>query len=65
MMGLAAVIGMLLTTTGLALSYGPDLPTGSTIILVAGSAYLLSTAAGALAGRLLVRRRTRAVGPRR
>lgn len=59
MMGLAVVIGMLLTTAGLALSYGPDLPAGSTIILVAGSAYLLSTAVGALSGRVQARRRAR------
>ncbi len=64
MMGLAVAIGMLLTTAGLALSYGPDLPAGATIILVAGAAYLLSSAAGALAGRVLTRRRARAPSDR-
>jgi zinc transport system permease protein len=39
----AALLGALFTTTGLALSYQPDLPAGATIILVAGATYLLST----------------------
>jgi zinc transport system permease protein len=33
-------LGMLLTSGGLALSFGPDLPTGATIILLAGAGYL-------------------------
>lgn len=33
-------LGMLLTSGGLALSFGPDLPTGATIILLAGVGYL-------------------------
>lgn len=41
-MVLAAVLGMLFTSGGLALAYGPDLPAGATIILVAGAAYLIS-----------------------
>ncbi len=60
MMGLSVVIGMLLTTTGLALSYGPDLPAGATIILVSGTAYLLSTALSSTALRALGRWRNRA-----
>jgi len=43
MMGLATLLGAIFTTGGLALAYGPDLPAGATIILLAGSAYLLST----------------------
>ncbi|MEW8013255.1 MAG: metal ABC transporter permease [Candidatus Sedimenticola endophacoides] len=43
MMGLATLLGILFTVSGLALSYKPDLPAGATIILVAGLAYLLST----------------------
>jgi zinc transport system permease protein len=39
----AVILAMLFTTGGLALSYGPDLPVGATIILLAGGAYLLST----------------------
>jgi zinc transport system permease protein len=39
----AVLLGALFTTSGLALSYQPDLPAGATIILVAGAAYLLST----------------------
>lgn len=50
-MALATVLGMLLTGGGLALSYGPDLPAGATIILLAGAAYLLSFAVTSLLRR--------------
>ncbi len=43
MMLMALVIGALCTTGGLALSYPYDLPTGATIVLIAGAVYLLST----------------------
>jgi zinc transport system permease protein len=43
MMGLAVAIGAVLTTSGLALSYAPDLPAGPTIIVLAGAVYLVST----------------------
>ncbi len=36
-------LGMLFTTGGLGLSYAPDLPAGATIILLAGTVYLIST----------------------
>ena len=42
MMILAALFGMIFTTSGLAISYQPDLPPGPTIILLAGTFYLLS-----------------------
>ena len=42
MMALAAAICGVLTSTGLALSYRPDLPAGATIIILAGIAYLAS-----------------------
>jgi zinc transport system permease protein len=42
MMFLATLLGMLFTTSGLALSYQPDLPPGPTIILLAGAFYLVS-----------------------
>nr|MBN2277835.1 metal ABC transporter permease [candidate division Zixibacteria bacterium] len=45
-MVLAALFSMVFTTAGLALSYGPDLPSGATIILLAGGSYIL-VAAGA------------------
>jgi len=45
MMALAVVCSMLLTTGGLALSYEPDLPAGATIVILAGTAYLLVTGA--------------------
>lgn len=51
MMLLATGFCAVLTTSGLALSYGPDLPTGATIIVLAGAAYLLVAT-----GRLLFRR---------
>ena len=51
MMVLAVVLGAALTSTGLALSYAPDLPAGPTIILLAGAAYLLSTLARQLLRR--------------
>lgn len=51
MMVIAALLGAALSTGGLAISYGPDLPAGATIILLAGGVYLLST----LLARLLHR----------
>lgn len=54
-MALAIVLGMAFTCGGLALSYAPDLPAGATIILLAGTSYLLSLGAK----ELLSRRRTR------
>jgi zinc transport system permease protein len=41
-MVLASILGMLFTSGGLALSYGPDLPAGATMILAAGTTYLVS-----------------------
>ena len=43
MMLVAVVLGISFTSSGLYLSYEPDLPAGATIILVAGVAYLLSS----------------------
>jgi len=43
MMLVAALLGIFFTSSGLYLSYEPDLPAGATIILVAGVAYLLSS----------------------
>jgi zinc transport system permease protein len=51
MMVLATALGALFTASGLALSYGPDLPAGSTMVVVAGTAYLLSTLAQPLIRR--------------
>ncbi len=51
MMLISVLLGAVICTGGLALSYGPDLPAGPTIILLAGGVYLLST----LAGRVLRR----------
>ncbi len=41
MMGLAAALAIAFTTSGLALSYSPDLPAGATTIVIAGVVYLL------------------------
>ncbi len=43
MMVAACVITLLVTFSGLGLAYGPDLPPGATVVLVAGSVYVLST----------------------
>jgi zinc transport system permease protein len=56
MMLLATVIGSAVTVSGLALSYGPDLPVGPTIILLAGGVYVIS----AVFSRLAARRRAQA-----
>ncbi len=42
MMALAAGLCALLTTSGLALSYKPDLPAGATIIMLVGVVYLIT-----------------------
>ena len=52
MMLVAVVLGVLFTSGGLALSYQPDLPTGATIILLAGAGYLVSTIATGLFKKL-------------
>ncbi|RME33034.1 MAG: metal ABC transporter permease [Gammaproteobacteria bacterium] len=51
MMATSCLLGALFTTTGLALAYHRDWPAGATIILLAGLAYLLVVAAGALRRR--------------
>ncbi|UCG80291.1 MAG: metal ABC transporter permease [Desulfobacterales bacterium] len=43
MMILASVLGALFTTSGLIVSYQPNLPAGATIIVIAGLAYLFAT----------------------
>jgi zinc transport system permease protein len=52
MMVLATALGAVFTSSGLALSYAPDLPSGATIIVLAGLAYLASTLAQSLRRRL-------------
>jgi zinc transport system permease protein len=42
MMVISVVIGMVVTTGGLGLSYAPDLPSGATIIVLAAALYILS-----------------------
>jgi len=42
MMLLATLLGMVFTVAGLAVSYAPDLPSGATIILLAGGSYIVS-----------------------
>ncbi len=43
MMILASLLGAVFTTSGLVLSYGQNLPAGATIVVVAGTSYLLAT----------------------
>jgi zinc transport system permease protein len=64
MMWVAMALGAMFTTTGLALSYEPNLPAGATIILLAGSSYLLSTVAAAIRRRGLTRGRPTAAAPK-
>ena len=52
MMGLAALLSITFTTSGLALSYSPDLPAGATTIVLAGAAYLLVLASKRVAAAL-------------
>jgi zinc transport system permease protein len=58
MMILSVLLSMAFTTTGLALSYGPNMPAGATIILLAGAVYLAVVFGHWLLGR---RRRMRKV----
>jgi zinc transport system permease protein len=60
MMALAAALGATFTTAGLALSYGPDLPSGATTILLAAAAYI----AVALVKGWRTRRKGRALAAR-
>lgn len=46
MMVVAALLGVVFTTGGLAVSYQQDLPAGATIILIAGGAYFIVSLAG-------------------
>lgn len=58
----SAILCAVFTSAGLALSYGPDLPTGAMTILLAGSTYLVLMI-GAELLRQLQRRRRSAVAP--
>lgn len=51
MMILASLLGAVFTSSGLIVSYGPNLPAGATIIVIAGLAYLLATVLKGLALR--------------
>ena len=51
MMLIATLLGAALSIAGLALSYGPDLPAGPTIILLAGGVYVLSAMIAQIRGR--------------
>jgi zinc transport system permease protein len=52
MMAVASLLAVAFTTSGLALSYSPDLPAGATTIVVAGAAYLLVVVFKGLSARL-------------
>lgn len=48
MMLLAVVFSVVITVSGLLISYAPDLPSGSTIIVLAGSVYIVTLVAQSL-----------------
>ena len=52
MMVIATILGMIFTTSGLAVSFQRDLPAGATIILIAGSVYFIVSLAGPLTRRI-------------
>lgn len=56
MMLVAVVLGMAFTTGGLALAYGPDLPVGPSIILLAAGVYVVSTLHARLRQKRSIRR---------
>lgn len=60
MMLIALLLGAVPSIAGLALSYGPDLPAGPTLVLLAGGAYVLSS----MIAQVLDRRRTRRAAAR-
>ena len=62
MMLVATLIGAAITTTGLALSYGPDLPAGPTMVLLAGAVYVVSALASGAMARMRARRAVAALG---
>lgn len=49
---LAILLGVIFTSGGLALSYGPDLPTGATTVLLAGLGYLIASLLRHVVGRI-------------
>ena len=51
MMVVAACLSVLFTTSGLIISYQPNLPAGATIIVLAGAAYLLTAGGHAICRR--------------
>jgi len=51
MMIIASILGAVFTSSGLIVSYEPNLPAGATIVVIAGLAYLLATAVKGLSTR--------------
>ncbi len=49
---LAVIFSLILTVTGLIVSYEPDLPSGSTIVLFAGIFYLITISGKSLLGKI-------------
>lgn len=52
MMVIATILGVIFTSSGLAVSFQRDLPAGATIILIAGGAYFIVSLAGPLTRRI-------------
>jgi zinc transport system permease protein len=55
MMVVAAILSAVFTVGGIAASYGPNLPSGATIIVIAGLTYLLVAASSGIVQRLKYR----------
>ncbi len=51
MMIISTILCAIFTTSGLALSYGPDYPAGATTIIIAGAAYLAATTLASVLSR--------------
>lgn len=62
MIVLAILLSMLCNVGGLALSYAPDLPTGATIILLAGFVYVISLFIGGPSKRLFTQAMSHELG---
>jgi len=52
LMAISSLLTVLFTTTGLAFSFGPDLPPGATSILIAAAVYLLVLIGGAVVRKM-------------
>jgi zinc transport system permease protein len=64
MMWVAVALSCAITFAGLGISYGPDLPTGATMVIVAGAVYVMVVVFAAIRPRLLKAAAPEAAGAR-